>query len=351
MYHAIFEDGDPAKARTYLWRPSPFGHPDVFAFCKAEIDRMKGEDPGRSALFEAYELLAAAQQAAGLREEAFRSDEIADSLKNFYYASSYLFIKEASEQEYRLKLQEKDYELAAKAGEMRFQQEVLRREQRIGSITLASSAIFALLAFAILALWLRARSYARKLAATNQRLDQQNQDLAAQKAEIEGQNQIIRNQQSQIREQLDQKERELASRLMLMQQYQGRFHNIRKAAQGIVGLAEKEVAAGLQEILGELRESDLDEVGWEPFKLQFEQVHPNFFAALLHLHPDLTPTDLKHCALIRLGLSNKEKAQILNLSYKGIDSANYRIKKKLGLGMDDNLANYLMHVGAAEARS
>jgi DNA-binding CsgD family transcriptional regulator len=80
-------------------------------------------------------------------------------------------------------------------------------------------------------------------------------------------------------------------------------------------------------------------------------VHPNFFAALLHLHPDLTPTDLKHCALIRLGLSNKEKAQILNLSYKGIDSANYRIKKKLGLGMDDNLANYLMHVGAAEARS
>lgn len=71
---------------------------------------------------------------------------------------------------------------------------------------------------------------------------------------------------------------------------------------------------------------------------------PDFQRALLKRGPNLTPTELRVCALIRCDLSTKEIAQMLGTSIRTIDTHRTRVRKKLGLGLSDNLYTYLMGV-------
>lgn len=83
---------------------------------------------------------------------------------------------------------------------------------------------------------------------------------------------------------------------------------------------------------------------WEDFKKYFESVHNNFFTALKEQYPDLTPTDLKMCALIRLNLSMKEMATVLGISPESVKTSRYRLRKKLGLEHEENLLSFMFEM-------
>lgn len=83
---------------------------------------------------------------------------------------------------------------------------------------------------------------------------------------------------------------------------------------------------------------------WEKFKLHFEQVHPHFFVNLQKTYKTLTPNELKLCAYIKMNLSHKEILQILNISTKGLETARYRIKKKLNLGAKNDLNKFIQQL-------
>ena len=90
-----------------------------------------------------------------------------------------------------------------------------------------------------------------------------------------------------------------------------------------------------------LSNKDSDKNEWESFKTQFEQVHPQFFNRLIDLKASLTENDLKICAYIKLNLTTKDIANILNLSYRTIQTTRYRIKKKLKLPQETDLMKYI----------
>ena len=69
---------------------------------------------------------------------------------------------------------------------------------------------------------------------------------------------------------------------------------------------------------------------WSFFKRHFEKVHPDFFLLLKESCPQLSENDLRLCALIRTGMSNKEIAQMLGISLNTVFTTRYRIRKKLG---------------------
>ena len=83
------------------------------------------------------------------------------------------------------------------------------------------------------------------------------------------------------------------------------------------------------------------EKSWEQFSTYFDQVNQNFTAELLKKHPSLTQNDLRMCALTRLNMSNKEMAALLNVSIPGIEKSRYRLKKRLGLLVEEDLDGYL----------
>lgn len=84
---------------------------------------------------------------------------------------------------------------------------------------------------------------------------------------------------------------------------------------------------------------------WEQFAVHFDNVHSNYLKKLKANFPELTTSELKLAAYLRLNLSTKEIAQLLNISVRGVETSRYRLRKKLGLTNEDaNLYGFLMEV-------
>ncbi len=82
---------------------------------------------------------------------------------------------------------------------------------------------------------------------------------------------------------------------------------------------------------------------WEVFEYNFNQVHEEFFKLLKEQFPRLTHKDLKICAYIKMNLSTKEIAPLMNISLRGVETHRYRLKKKLGLDNESSLTSYLVN--------
>ncbi len=80
---------------------------------------------------------------------------------------------------------------------------------------------------------------------------------------------------------------------------------------------------------------------WDVFKLYFEDVNRNFYKKLKDINPDLTTNDHRLCALIKLNMTPKEMASVLNVAPNSIKSSRYRLKKKLGLDVEADLEEFI----------
>lgn len=87
-----------------------------------------------------------------------------------------------------------------------------------------------------------------------------------------------------------------------------------------------------------------DERDWNLFEASFNETHENFFKKLKMNHPDLVPNDLKLCAYLRMNMSSKEMASLLNISVRGVEIRRYRLRKKLDLDHDKNLVEFLIEL-------
>ena len=87
-----------------------------------------------------------------------------------------------------------------------------------------------------------------------------------------------------------------------------------------------------------------DERDWNLFEDSFNEAHESFFKKLKAQHPDLVPNDLKLCAYLRMNMSSKEMASLLNISLRGVEIRRYRLRKKLNLMHDKNLVEFLMEL-------
>ena len=85
-----------------------------------------------------------------------------------------------------------------------------------------------------------------------------------------------------------------------------------------------------------------NEQDWELFEKNFTQVHESFLKKLKQDYPDLTPGDLKLAAYLKMNLSSKEIAPLLNISIRGVENKRYRLRSKLNLQPHDNLIEFMM---------
>ncbi len=85
-----------------------------------------------------------------------------------------------------------------------------------------------------------------------------------------------------------------------------------------------------------------NEHDWEMFERLFDQAHENFFKRLKSEYPSLTPSDLRLCAYLRMNLSSKEIAPLINITVRGVEERRYRLRKRLNLPADQNLTDYIL---------
>jgi hypothetical protein len=99
----------------------------------------------------------------------------------------------------------------------------------------------------------------------------------------------------------------------------------------------------------ELIENELtNEEDWKYFELHFDKVYNNFFKQLKSVYPDLNSSELKLCSYLRMDLSSKEIASLMNSTPGGVDANRYRLRKKLNLTQDDNLKDFIMRLGLSD---
>jgi ligand-binding sensor domain-containing protein/DNA-binding CsgD family transcriptional regulator len=81
---------------------------------------------------------------------------------------------------------------------------------------------------------------------------------------------------------------------------------------------------------------------WEVFETAFDEVHEDFLSRLKKRYPDLTPKELRLCAYLRMNISTKEIAPLMNISIRGVEICRYRVRKKLNIDRDQNLTRMII---------
>lgn len=102
-----------------------------------------------------------------------------------------------------------------------------------------------------------------------------------------------------------------------------------------------------REIKNLIRKIDRDLKGdhdWESFLQSFSQVHPGFTYSLTQRYEGITPNEIRLASLMRMNLSGKEIAAMLNISAEGVKKARHRLRKKLSLEPEVNLQDFLLRL-------
>ena len=81
---------------------------------------------------------------------------------------------------------------------------------------------------------------------------------------------------------------------------------------------------------------------WEVFETAFDDVHEDFLNRLKARFPTLTPKELRLCAYLRMNISTKEIAPLMNISIRGVEICRYRVRKKLNIDRDTNLTSLII---------
>jgi DNA-binding CsgD family transcriptional regulator len=82
---------------------------------------------------------------------------------------------------------------------------------------------------------------------------------------------------------------------------------------------------------------------WEVFESAFDEVHEDFLNRIKIAYPNLTPKELRLCAYLRLNISSKEIAPLMNISVRGVEICRYRVRKKLDIGRDINMTSFIIN--------
>lgn len=97
-----------------------------------------------------------------------------------------------------------------------------------------------------------------------------------------------------------------------------------------------------EKLVNMIDENISSEDDWLRFQANFDRIHENFFRNLHRDFPDLTTNDLRFCAYLRLNLSSKDIAHLMNISLKGVEVARYRIRKKINLASHKSLTEFMI---------
>ncbi len=142
---------------------------------------------------------------------------------------------------------------------------------------------------------------------------------------------------------IDSKKRELAASALRLIHISEMNNSLINELVGISNLTDKKGHDLINNLIKKFSINYGENI-WQEFEMRFENVYESFYQTLNQLFPDLSPSEKKLCALLKLNLSSKEIAALTFQNSQSIDMARYRLRKKLKLNPNDNLIDFLMNL-------
>lgn len=100
----------------------------------------------------------------------------------------------------------------------------------------------------------------------------------------------------------------------------------------------------LTELHAILLDNIITEDHWDRFRKSFEEVYPGFLGRIRYFYPDITASELRLVAFIRLDISLQDAATILGISTESIKKSRYRLRKKLNVPEGESLDEFILRL-------
>ncbi|MDN5200727.1 two-component regulator propeller domain-containing protein [Fulvivirgaceae bacterium BMA10] len=201
-----------------------------------------------------------------------------------------------------------------------------------------------LLALILLTLWI-----VQKFKLQKERLvEEKNKELLLKEKEVEEERikadrERIKLINEKLAQQVAHKNTELATVAVQISQKNEFLYQLRKNLNALASHNEIQPTS-IKKIIKVIDHDTRLDNNWERFQFHFDQVHQDFLKRLSAKFPALTKTSLKLCAFLRMDLSTKEIATLMNISTSGVEKRRYRLRKKLELDPEVNLVEFIKEI-------
>ncbi|MCH7400921.1 triple tyrosine motif-containing protein [Belliella kenyensis] len=173
--------------------------------------------------------------------------------------------------------------------------------------------------------------------ASQQVIDEKDSELQHSLQEVEK----LRNEN--LLQEIQLKDKELATATMHLITKNGFIDHLKTNLGGIIKKSKnQEVKNEIQKVIKNIEKNIAEDEDWEQFEIHFDQVHGDFMSRFKKVYPTLSPQEIKLSAYLRMNLSTKEIAYLMNISVRGVEIARYRLRKKLELVREENLQEFIL---------
>ncbi|MFT4849034.1 MAG: AraC family chitin signaling transcriptional activator [Sediminicola sp.] len=156
--------------------------------------------------------------------------------------------------------------------------------------------------------------------------------------EMEAQKKIIQLRNNHLSQDIEARNRELAISTMNMIKKNETLNAIKDE------LGQLKDEAGIRSVMKVIDKNLNNKEDWKFFEEAFNHADKDFFKKVKEIHPELTSNDLRLCVYLRMNLSSKEIAPLLNISHRSVEIKRYRLRKKISLSRDVNLNDYFIRL-------
>lgn len=158
--------------------------------------------------------------------------------------------------------------------------------------------------------------------------------------ELENNQQLMKLRNEQLTKDVDSKSKELAVSTMNLIKKNELLSLIKEDLKKTSEEGNRNVKSVITTINKNINEED----SWNVFREAFDSADKDFLKKVKLAHPSLTPNDLRLCAYLRLNLSSKEVAPLLNISVRSVEIKRYRLRKKMDLPHEQGLVEYILSI-------
>ena len=156
--------------------------------------------------------------------------------------------------------------------------------------------------------------------------------------DLENKQHLMKLNNEKLKNEIESKNRELAISTMSLIKKNEFLNTIKKE------LSEKVDNSKLKPVIKIIDKNINNKDDWKLFEEAFNNADKDFLKNLKSKHPKLTSNDLRLCAYLRLNLSSKEIAPLLNISPRSVEVKRYRLRKKMDLSHETNLTDYILEL-------
>ncbi len=152
---------------------------------------------------------------------------------------------------------------------------------------------------------------------------------------------LVRSENMNLKKDLEFKNKELVTNALSLAQQMEYNIDISERLKSIMPIGNEKVKYELMKTIKALSSNQNSKVS-EEFETRFSKVHNEFYKKLRLNYSQLTPTEIKICAFLKLNMSTKDIAALTNRSPRTIENTRHSIRKKLAIDSETNLVNFLL---------